>query len=57
MTKNIFLQKVSEEVYRNSKIAGNIVPINENGITYGESLPSKENAKKDQMVKNTAYNP
>ena len=49
MTKNIFLQKVSEEVYRNSKIAGNIVPINENGITYGESLPSK-----DKMVKNTA---
>lgn len=54
MTKNIFLQKVSEEVYRNSKIAGNIVPINENGITYGKSLPSKENANKDKMVKNTA---
>ena len=27
MTKNNFLQKVSEEVYRNSKKAGNIVPI------------------------------
>ena len=54
MTKNIFLQKVSEEVYRNSKKAGNIVPINEKGITYGESLPSKENANKDQRVKNIA---
>lgn len=54
MIKNNFLQKVSEEVYRNSKKAGNIVPINEKGITYGESLPSKENANKDQRVKNTA---
>lgn len=54
MSKNNFLQKVSEEVYRNSKKAGNIVPINEKGITYGESLPSKENANKDQMVKNAA---
>lgn len=42
MTKNIFLQKVSEEVYRNSKIAGNIVPINENGITYGNLCPAKK---------------
>lgn len=45
MTKNNFLQKVSEEVYRKSKKAGNIVPINENGITYGESLPSKEESR------------
>ena len=36
MSKNNFLQKVSEEVYRNSKKAGNIVPINEKGITYGD---------------------
>ena len=54
MSKNNFLQKVSEEVYRNSKKAGNIVPINEKGITYGEALPSKKNANKTHMVKNTA---
>lgn len=35
MTKNNFLQKVSEEVYRNSKKAGNIVPINEKVLHMG----------------------
>ena len=35
-------------------MAGRMVPINENGITYGESLPSREYASIAHTVKNIA---